>query len=490
MILDEILKNLKSKKEDRAYTTNNQSYSYAELYQYICNIYQFILLNNKDKKPIIVYGHKEIYMKATFLACSFAGVAYVPIDESIPKERIDLIIKQVNPYCIFGELESNQCKNISKKQIYEMMKDETFNEIERIYLKADDIYYIIFTSGSTGVPKGVKVTYENLDSCINWLKEITKAENEIILNQANFSFDLSVADLYLSVVSGSEHFILEDNMLFDFSNIFKQLEQSNATIAVMTPSLVDLLLIDKKFGEEILPNLKTIIFCGETLLKITIQKLYKRFTDIKIINCYGPTECTFAVTSIEITPEILEQENVPIGKPKTNVEIKILDENRRSLPDNQVGEILILGDSVAKGYLGEAKEQTFIDYNGKRAYLTGDLGYWSNGNLYYKCRKDKQIKYKGYRIELSDIEKNLYDLNYFEKVKVIEKISEENKVIKLIAFVKLKNNINKTEIEIKKELASRLPEYMRPSIKILEEFPINNNGKTDIAKLRGIVNGR
>ena len=251
-----------------------------------------------------------------------------------------------------------------------------------------------------------------------------------------------------------------------------------------------MLLIDKKFGEEILPNLKTIIFCGETLLKTTIQKLYKRFTDIKIINCYGPTECTFAVTSIEITPEILEQENVPIGKPKTNVEIKILDENRRSLPDNQVGEILILGDSVAKGYLGEAKEQTFIDYNGKRAYLTGDLGYWSNGNLYYKCRKDKQIKYKGYRIELSDIEKNLYDLNYFEKVKVIEKISEENKVIKLIAFVKLKNNINKTEIEIKKELASRLPEYMRPSIKILEEFPINNNGKTDIAKLRGIVNGR
>ena len=110
--------------------------------------------------------------------------------------------------------------------------------------------------------------------------------------------------------------------------------------------------------------------------------------------------------------------------------------------------------------------------------------------MYYKCRIDKQIKFKGYRIELSDIEKNLYDLNYFEKVKVIEKKSKENKIIKLIAFVKLKTNINKTEIEVRKDLVSKIPEYMRPSIKILDEFPINSNGKTDIKKLRRLVDGR
>ena len=489
MILDEILKNLKNKRKDKAYTINNQTYSYDELYQYTSNIYQFILLKNKEKKPIIVYGHKEIYMKATFLACSFAGITYVPIDESTPKERIDLIIKQVNPYCIFGDFQSKQCKNISKQQIYKLMENKIFNQIEQIYLKANDIYYIIFTSGSTGVPKGVKITYKNVDSCIKWLKEITNVDNDIILNQANFSFDLSVADLYLSVVTGSEHFILE-NKIFDFSSIFKQLKQSNVTIAIMTPSFADLLLIDKTFSKEILPKLKTIVFCGETLLKTTIQKLYSRFSNIKIINCYGPTECTFAVTSVEITKEILKQENIPIGKPKTDVEIIIVDEDKKSLSDNQVGEILIIGESVANGYLGEVKEQPFIYYNGKRAYLTGDLGYWNNGNLYYKCRKDKQIKYKGYRIEIADIEKNLYDLNYFEKVKVIDKQSKENKIIKLIAFVKLKNNINKTKIEIKKELASKLPEYMRPSIRILEEFPINNNGKTDIKKLRGLIDGR
>lgn len=490
MILEEILKNLKNQGKNKAYTINNQSYSYEELYRFVCNIYQFILLNNKEKKPIMVYGNKEIYMKATFLACSFAGITYVPVDKSIPKERVDLIINQVNPYCIFGDYESKCCKNITKKQIYELMENETFNEINKIYLNANDIYYIIFTSGSTGTPKGVKVTYKNVDSCIKWLKEITKVDNDIILNQANFSFDLSVADLYLSIVSGSEQFILEDSMVFNFLNIFKQLKQSDATIAIMTPSFADLLLLDKTFGKEILPNLKTIVFCGEILLKATIQKLYLRFPNIKIINCYGPTECTFAVTSIEITNEILKQENIPIGKPKKDVEILILDKNKKQLSNNQIGEILIVGESVADGYLGEVQEKTFIEYNGKKAYLTGDLGYWSNGNLYYKCRKDKQIKYKGYRIELLDIEKNLYDLNYFEKVKVIEKKSEKNKVIKLIAFVKLKTNINKTELEIKKELALKIPEYMRPSIKILEKFPINSNGKTDIEKLRGLTDGR
>ena len=135
-------------------------------------------MENKEKRPVIVYGYKDVYMKATFLACSFAGITYVPIDESIPKERVDLIINQVNPYCIIGDIESKCCENIPKQQICELMENEKFDEISQIYLNINDVYYIIFTSGSTGVPKGVKVTYKNLDSCIRWLKETIKADNE------------------------------------------------------------------------------------------------------------------------------------------------------------------------------------------------------------------------------------------------------------------------------------------------------------------------
>ncbi len=489
MILDEILKKLKNSGTHKAYTLGNTSYSYDELYKFVCNLYHFLLSENKEKKPIIVYGQKEIYMKATFLACSFAGITYVPVDKSIPKERADLIIEQVNPYCIIGDFQRRDCKSISTQQVYKIMKKEKFCEICQIYLKKDDVYYIIFTSGSTGAPKGVKITYKNLDSCIKWLKNITKPENEIILNQANFSFDLSVADLYLSLVTGSEHFILDNTTRFDFKNTFEQLKRSNATMAVMTPSFVDLLLLDKKFGEEILPNLKTIIFCGERLLKSTIDKINLQFENVKIINCYGPTECTFAVTSIEITDELCKQGNIPVGKCKNDVEIVILDKDRKKLSDGKIGEILVIGESVASGYIGKVKENSFINYNGKRAYLTGDLGYLENGNLYYERRIDKQIKYKGYRIELLDIEKNLYSLNYFEKVKVIE-VEKEDKILKLVAFAKLKSGINKKELEIRKDLSKKIPEYMLPSIKIIEKFPINNNGKTDIIELRGIANGR
>lgn len=125
----------------------------------------------------------------------------------------------------------------------------------------------------------------------------------------------------------------------------------------------------------------------------------------------------------------------------------------------------------------------FIVYKGKKGYLTGDLGYVQDGMIYYKSRKDKQIKYKGYRIELSDIEKNIYSLGYVENAIVTTKKSKEDKIVKLIAFVKLKSNTYKEEMEIKKDLKKMIPDYMCPSIKIISEIPLTRNGKCDERKL-------
>ncbi len=477
MFLNDILQILKEKSNNKAYTVNNESYSYKQLYKYVCNIYHFLLKENINKKPIIVYGNKEIYMKATFIACSLAGMTYIPIDESTPKERVNEIIKQVNPDLSIGI-------NVSKEKINEIMNNENLIEINDIYLKSNDIYYIIFTSGSTGIPKGVKVTYKNLDSCIRWLKNIVTINKGVIVNQANFSFDLSVADLYLSLITQSEHFIINNDTILDFNKIFEQLRQSNANLIVSTPSFIDLLLIDKSFDSKLMPNLKTILFCGEKLLKSTVNKLYSRFDNIQLINCYGPTECTFAVTNYYLNKNINYNENeIPVGIPKPDVKIYILDKNNNPVADEHIGEILITGESVADGYLGNIQNNSFIQYNGKKAYLTGDLGYIKNGNLYYIARKDKQIKYKGYRIELTDIENNLQALEYIDKAVVIAKTNKENKVLNIIAFVILKENIIKNELDIIKDLQKKIPKYMCPKIKIINSFPLNKNGKCDEKKL-------
>lgn len=476
MILDEILEILKSKSTNTAYRLNKKSYTYFEFYKFVCNIYNYIIQNYESAKNIVVFGHKEIYMKAAFLACSFAGKTYIPIDSSFPNERINLILEQALPDLVIGDIESNY-PNIGKDKIEELINNENYKDIENIYLKENDIYYIIFTSGSTGVPKGVKVTYKNLDSCVNWLKKLANINKSVILNQANFSFDLSVADLYLSLVTESEHFILESNKL-NFNAVFEELSISNAEIAVMTPSFAELLLVDKNFNSNLIKNLKQIFFCGEKLLNSTVKELFVRFPDLKIINFYGPTECTFAVTYVEITKENYDENEIPIGKTKEGVEIKIVDENLNEQKENAVGEILIVGDSVSDGYLNIVNN-SFIKYNNEKAYLTGDLGYYKNGMLYYVSRKDSQIKYKGYRIELLDIENTLYKLNIFERVEVVALKDEEGTVSKIIAFVEMLDNCNLNILETKKELKKVLPEYMCPVIKIVEDFPINNNGKCD-----------
>ena len=148
------------------------------------------------------------------------------------------------------------------------------------------------------------------------------------------------------LLHGSEHFIIEKTSNIDFENIFKQLQASKGNLLVATPSFVDLLLIDKSFGKALLPNLQTILFCGETLMRSTVNKLYERFDDLRIINSYGPTECTFAVTSIEVKKDSNESE-ISVGMAKKDVKIYIVDENLNELKDGELGEILITGESVA-----------------------------------------------------------------------------------------------------------------------------------------------
>ena len=480
MLLDEILSQMRASPDRPAYSVGGLRYTYGELEQFTGNLCRLIREANPDRRPVAVFGHKDAAMKAAFLACSFAGAAYAPIDDHTPPARVRQILTDLRPGLILGDAYLDGVRTVPKAELEAVMRREPPDAIGGIALRPDDDDYIIFTSGSTGSPKGVRVRYRNLDSCVQWLKSVCGEGRNVILNQANFSFDLSVADLYLSLATGSEHVALEREVQADFPRLFAALAASRAEMLVATPSFADYLLLDRGFNRALMPDLKLILFCGEKLRSRTVSRLFERFDGLRIVNSYGPTECTFAVTAWDVRPEDCDRE-IPAGTAKPGVWLHILDEADNELPDGAEGEILIAGNSVAAGYLGGGTG--FCTWQGREAYRTGDLGRLEGGVLYVSGRKDRQIKYKGYRVEPGEIEAALLALPGVSEARVLPKKAADGTVLRLLGFVTMRPGEARELPELREALRVRLPAYMCPAVRVVARFPLTENGKCDEKRL-------
>ncbi|MCB2312260.1 D-alanine--poly(phosphoribitol) ligase subunit DltA [Clostridium tagluense] len=446
-----------------------------------------IELFGEDKTPIIVFGHKDHLMLISFLACVKSGHAYIPVDSSTPSTRLKDILFISGAKLIINisdkliDIPADTVLN--KNEIEEnalQYKDKIPNVSYRI--KGEEVYYIIYTSGSTGKPKGVQITQNCIQSFIDWSMDLIDKKDKIFMNQAPFSFDLSVMDTYLSLVSGSILYSIDKEMIANLLELFINFKSSGITTWVSTPSFAEMCLQSEQFNEKLLPELRQLLFCGETLSKECVKKLFERFPKIKIINFYGPTEATVAVTAIEIKQEmLLSKESLPVGYVKKDCEI-IIEEN--------TNEILIVGDSVSIGYFADpilTKKSFFrreISDVEKRGYRTGDTGYIANGLLYYEGRIDNQIKLNGYRVEIEDIENNIKKLPFIKNAVVVP-IKEKNKIKYLATVVvindKFEGNII---ISVKNSLKDLLPSYMIPrKVKVIEALPMNRNGKIDRKKI-------
>ncbi|MEE0746890.1 MAG: D-alanine--poly(phosphoribitol) ligase subunit DltA [Anaerovoracaceae bacterium] len=483
--------------------------TYRELELYSDRLAQFILLKDDntncvgEKKPIIVYGHKNPYMIVAFLACAKAGHPYCPIDISSPYERVVDIIEEVKPEIIFAlePLEYEEILPLEKVKAI-CKADNNGDSIKPV--DSENVFYILFTSGSTGKPKGVEITYACLNNFLAWISDVVDRydiEELTFINQAPFSFDLSVMDLYTNLYMGGTLNLIDKDVQMNFAKLFANLKESSASIWVSTPSFADMCLTDKSFSKELMPEMRLFLFCGEILTNTTAQKLLERFPAAKIVNTYGPTESTVAVTEQEITKEIaFRKEPLPIGKAKKGTKIEIWNQEDRNAGCNEDGEIVIIGNTVARGYFNNTEETRAsfltIAKKGKsyRAYKTGDKGFLDGeGILHYIGRKDHQIKLNGYRIEIGDIEKNMMKLETILNATVIPKY-KDGKVKNLVAFVTIseseKEKRNKREsIKILKEgLRKWVPEYMIPKKwEIIDMMPMNSNGKIDRKKLEELL---
>ncbi|EKQ51180.1 MULTISPECIES: D-alanine--poly(phosphoribitol) ligase subunit DltA [unclassified Clostridium] len=453
-----------------------------------------------DRTPIIIYGNKENLMMAVMMAALKSGRAYIPIDISYPKERVEAIISEVHPKILVDFSAENNFENVrvlTEKDINEIEQEFKGIEVSRAnWVKEDENAYILFTSGSTGKPKGVQISSNNLDNFVEWIAEYLNLDEkeEVFMNQAAYSFDLSVTSIYPGLCYGKTLHGYSKDTLSNLKNMFNDMSESGINIWVSTPSFAGMCIVEENFNSKMLPNLKAMVFVGEVLPKPLCEELLNRFPGTRIINGYGPTEATVAVSANDMNKELLQEEgSLPIGYPMKTSIIKIVDDEGNTLKDGEKGEIIIVGPSVSKGYYNneEMTEKAFFydDYNEvkTRAYRTGDLGYYIDGNLYYCGRKDFQIKLNGYRIEIEDIENNLVKVNNVKNAAVVP-VNKDGKIAYLTAFVELKedNGLSglKNGIMIKKELGELIPSYMVPrNIKIVTQFPTNVNGKIDRKKL-------
>ena len=481
-VLEKIFTAVKEDPGRTAFMSVSGTLTYEELWEKSGKLASYIdeaAVENRD--PVVVYGHKSPYMPVCFLACVRSGRAYCPVDVSMPEERIrDIAAETGSPLILAAEQMPYEAEGMITPEKMDGIIG-TYPEISPDKaVSGDEVFYIIFTSGSTGRPKGVQITEKNLDSFVSWSADLFGGPG-VFMNQAPYSFDLSVMDTYTALTSGGTVASLDKALLRDMNHAFGFIRDSGVEYFVSTPSFANLLLADRQFSSEGFPKISRFVFCGEKLTKETAAKLFERFPDAKVINTYGPTEATVAVSSTEVTSQMLEDDRtIPVGRPKPGTDIYV---------DND--ELIIAGDSVSPGYyMDEVKtaKAFFTAPDGRQCYRTGDSGQYDDGMLYFSGRLDSQIKMNGYRIELEDIENNLLKLDGVGAAAVMPRYDGET-IKSLTAFVSPRDSGAEPEgRKLRKALREKLPSYMIPKkIKVLDMLPVNSNGKINRKKLEELL---
>lgn len=460
------------------------------------------------KSAVLVFGGQEYEMLASFVALTKSGHAYIPVDQHSALERIEAIMEIAEPSLIISvgdfPVDIKTIPVIKLTQLKDIFAQKISYELTHS-VKGDDNYYIIFTSGTTGKPKGVQISHDNLLSFTNWIisaEAFSVPDQPQMLAQPPYSFDLSVMYWAPTLAKGGTLFALPKELTIDFKRLFDTINQMPIQVWTSTPSFVDMTMLSNDFNDESLPHLTHFYFCGEELTVKTAQKLHERFPKARIVNSYGPTEATVALSALAVTDDLLKTcKRLPIGYPKFDSPTFIIDEEGRQLPHGQQGEIIVTGPAVSKGYLNnpERTEAAFFEFDGLPAYHTGDVGSLTEeGLLLYGGRVDFQIKFNGYRIELEEVSQNLNKSRYVKSAVAVPRYNKDHKVQNLLAFVILKEGVSKQfsrELDltkaIKKDLKDIMMDYMMPS-KFLyrDSLPLTPNGKIDIKGLMSEVNSR
>lgn len=480
--INQIFKNQVMKTPNNiAVVYKNEKLTYKELddkSDFIANILRNDYgVRSDDIVSIII--DESIDMFVSIIGIIKSGAAYLPIDMRYPTERIKYMLDDSRAKLVLTDskvfnLKIDLFKEVGIETIN--LDELEFNEINNKSVeninKPEDLAYVIYTSGSTGKPKGVMVEHKALINLCKWhIKEFGVTGNDKATKYAGFGFDASVWEIFPYILSGATIHIIEESIKLDTVKLNEYYNDNEITISFLpTP-------ICKQFIDLNNKSLRILLTGGDKLNNF-ISKSYR------IVNNYGPTENTVVTTSFVVDRNY---DNIPIGKPIDNTKIYIMDKNNNLQPIGVPGELCISGDSLSRGYLNNSKltEEKFVVNpfdRDKMLYHTGDLARMLlDGNIEFIGRIDRQVKIRGNRIEIDEIQNVLLGQDAIKEAVVVAKEdAREDKYI--VAYIITEARIS--TLELKEYLSKYLPSYMIPTYFVtIDKLPINDNGKIDFKLL-------
>ncbi|MBY0481470.1 MAG: amino acid adenylation domain-containing protein [Chitinophagaceae bacterium] len=417
----------------------------------------------------------------SILAILKSGGVYVPIDSDYPQERIDYILEDSKCRIVINETELNA---------FQLQAHQYSIENNEVHIGPQQAAYIIYTSGSTGRPKGVVIEHKSISFFAANCKEKYDTGYKIVMpHLASPSFDISLFELLLPLLSGGTAIILSKDNIRDIANLCQRLQGMTAIHAVPTLMTQILLQISSTHTENAFAGVKDLFIGGDAVPTAVLNQMRTVFPGACINVLYGPTESTIFVTSAQYQAKDTKPfKGSIIGAPNKYTTVYVLDSQQQLLPAGVVGEIYIAGNTVARGYLnqpGLTAEKFIPDMLQKEGniYRTGDTGKWlPNGTIEYYGRLDNQVKIRGYRIELGEIEVVMQHYPGIDIAVVIDVINDHGEN-ELVMYVVSRNIINCSEI--RDHLTKVLPAYMIPGHIIrVDHLPTTPNGKLDKKALK------